>query len=338
MIELKTLLNELTELSSIGHLSSARKIIGRYLDFCQLENCGANGIIATMNKGKGKTILFDAHIDEVGMVVTDISDSGFVTVNSAGGIDLRHLPSKEVIIHGKKDVLGIFASTPPHLAKDDDKCPDSIDTIKIDTGLGERAKEVISKGDFVTYKNTFLTLLDNKVCAKALDNRAGCAVLILLANLLKEKETDNNIVFLFSDSEELGLRGARTAAFKTETDSAIVIDVSFGNAPGIDSTKCAKLGGGVMIGVSPILDRNITKTLTDIAKENNIPFKEEVMGGSTGTNADVISVSKSGVKTGLVSIPLRNMHTDCEIVDLRDIENTAKLLYNFVLAGGNENA
>ena len=333
-MELKTLLKELTDSSSIGHLRSAREIIGRYLDFCHLEKCGTNGLIASINNGSDKTLLFDAHIDEVGMVVTDISDKGFVTVSNAGGIDLRHLPAKEVIIHGKEAVTGVFVSTPPHLSKDDSKCAEDIGSIKIDTGLGEKANEIISKGDFVTYKNTFLALGEKKISAKSLDNRAGCAALILLAHLLKEKNTDCNVVFLFSDSEELGLRGARTAAYKIEADQAIVIDVSFGNAPGIDSTKCGRLGGGVMIGVSPVLDRNITKALINISKENNIPFKQEVMGSSTGTNADVISVLKSGIKTGLVSIPLRNMHTDCEIVDLKDIENIANLLFKYVLSGG----
>lgn len=337
-MELKTLLKELTDSYSIGHLDSAREIIGRYLDFCHLEKCGANGLIASINNGSDKTILFDAHIDEVGMVVTDISDKGFVTVSNAGGIDLRHLPSKEVVIHGKKEILGVFVSTPPHLSKDDSKCAQDIGSIKIDTGLGEKANEFISKGDFVTYKNTFLSLGEKRISAKSLDNRAGCALLVLLAHLLKGKDIPYNIIFLFSDSEELGLRGARTAAYKIEADQAIVIDVSFGNAPDISSTKCGRLGSGAMIGISPVLCRDITDTLLCISEKNNIPVQKEVMGSTTGTNADVISVLKSGIKTGLVSLPLRNMHTDCEIIDLCDIESTAKLLCEYVLSGGKVNA
>ena len=334
-MELKTLLKELTDSFSIGHLDGAREIIGRYLDFCKVENVGSNGLIATLDKGYDKTILFDAHIDEIGMVVTDISDSGFITVSNVGGIDLRHLPSKEVIVHGKEKVLGVFSSTPPHLLKDEEKCADSIDKIKIDTALGKKAKEIISKGDFVTFKNTFLSLSENRVSAKSLDNRAGCATLILLAHLIKDKTLPANVVFMFSDSEELGLRGARTAAYDINTDEAIVIDVSFGDAPGISPLKCGKLGGGAMIGISPILDNDIKDKFLSLADNNNIPCQKEVMSESTGTNADVISTLKSGIKTGLVSLPLRNMHTDCEVIDLRDIENTAKLLSLYVLSGGN---
>ena len=168
-MELKALLKELTNSVSIGHINDAREIIGRYLDFCQLENCGANGLVAKIDNNAKNTLLFDAHIDEVGMVVTDISHNGFVTVSNVGGIDLRQLPSKEVIIHGKQDISGVFVSTPPHLAKDNEKVPDGISKIKIDTGIGSKATDIISKGDFVTYKNTFLTLGNNRICAKSLD-------------------------------------------------------------------------------------------------------------------------------------------------------------------------
>lgn len=333
-MEIRTLLKELTDTFSIGHLDGAREIIGRYLDFCQIKNTGSNGLIATLNSGCEKTLLFDAHVDEIGMIVTDVSNDGFITVSNAGGIDLRHLPSKEVIIHGKEKITGIFSSTPPHLSKGEEKCADSIDKIKIDTGLGDKAEKIISKGDFVTFKNTFLELGANRVCAKALDNRAGCATLILLANMLKSEALPVNVAFLFSDSEELGLRGARTSAYNIDTNEAVVVDVSFGNAPSIDSQKCGKLGKGAMIGISPILSGDISNKLLILSDDKNIPCQKEVMAEATGTNADVISLLKSGIKTGLVSLPLRNMHTDCEIIDLRDIENTATLLYHYVLGGG----
>ena len=146
------------------------------------------------------------------------------------------------------------------------------------------------------------------------------------------------MVMLFSDSEELGLRDARTAVFGIEADEAVSIDVSFGDAPDVPAEKCGKLGEGVMIGISPVLSRNVTRTLEDIAEKENSPFQREVMGSTTGTNADVISVSKDGINCGLVSIPLRNMHTDCEVIDLRDIEATVTLLENYILKGGCLNA
>ncbi len=333
-MKLECILKELTDCVSIGHIDDAREIIGRYLAFCsEVKNCGSNGIIASLNANKEKTVLLEAHIDEIGMTVTHISDTGFVTVSNAGGIDLRQLTSKEVIIHGKKDVQGFFISTPPHLSKDDKKFSD-IKELKIDTGLGNKAKDIIEVGDLVTYKNEFIKLGSKRICAKALDNRAGCAMLIYLAERLSKKELPVNVIFLFSDGEELGLRGARTAVYPLEANEAIVIDVSFGNAPDVPSDKCGKLGDGTMIGISPILCKEISNKLISLCNDNNLPYQSEVMGSTTGTNADVITVSKSGVKTGLVSIPLRNMHTDCEIIDLTDIENTALLLESYILSGG----
>ena len=334
-MNLKSLLKELTDTVGIGHLNAIRETVKGYLSpYAAVEETGSLGLIGKIDLGKEKTILLDAHIDEVGMVVTNVSENGFLTVNNCGGIDLRTLPAREVTVHGKEDISGIFISTPPHLSKENEKFKD-INKILIDVGE-ENAKKV-SAGDFVTHKNNFVCLGDTRISAKALDNRAGCAVLLALAEKLSGKVLPCNIIFLFSDGEELGLRGARTSVYAHSPSEAIVIDVSFGNAPDVPSSKCGKLGKGSMIGISPVLDRNITRTLENIAKEENLPYQSEVMGSSTGTNADVITVSKSGIKTGLVSIPLRNMHTDCEIVDIKDVETTVSLLEKYIMEGGINN-
>lgn len=337
-METKNLLRELSQSIGIGHIDSARETLGHILSpYTKLKNCGSLGLIAEINSGKEKTILLDAHIDEVGFVVTNVDSEGFVSVSACGGIDLRQLPTREVLIHAKRCVPGVFVSTPPHLSKGEEKFSD-IEKIKIDTALGDEARKIISVGDFVTYKGDFLSLSDTRVCSKSLDNRAGCTVLALLAQRLYGKDLPVNVTMLFSDSEELGLRGARTAAFGIEADEAVCIDVSFGDAPDVPQNKCAKLSSGAMIGVSPILDRGITRALENISESQNIPSTREVMGSTTGTNADVLSVSKNGIKCGLLSIPLRNMHTDCEIIDINDIEATVSLLEKFILMGGSKNA
>lgn len=336
-MDIKELLKELTLSFSIGHIDGAREILGRIVSpYAETEKIGNQGLIATIKGKSDKTLLIDAHIDEVGFIVTNVSENGFLTVSSCGGIDLRHLPAKQVVIHGKEKVKGVFISTPPHLSKENEKYCD-LGKIKIDTGLSEKAKDIISVGDFVTFDGEFFTLLNNRVASKSLDNRAGCAALALLAERLYGKKIPVNVVLLFSDSEELGLRGARTAAFKINADKAIVVDVSFGDAPDVKVQDSSPLSSGTMIGSSPILSRNITRTLEEIAKEKGIQFTNEVMGSATGTNADVISITKEGIECGLLSIPLRNMHTDCEIVDIRDIEATVDLLENFILSGGSFN-
>ena len=333
-MDIKEVLFSLCDNAAIGNVDSASKIAKNMLSkYCDTVSVGGLGFYGKFNADSDKTVLIEAHIDEVGMIVTHIDDNGFLTVANCGGIDVKTLPSLSVIIHGKREVKGVFCSTPMHLA-DKEQSFNDISEIKIDTGLKEKAKEFISIGDFVTYDTKAVSLLGSRVTAKSLDDRAGCTVLLKLAEMLYDKKPDINVVLLFSDAEELGMRGARTAVFDMDIDEAVAIDVSFALAPDLPSHKCGILSKGVMIGVSPILSSAIYKKLINLAKENDIEYQTEVMGGATGTDADVISVSKAGIPCGLVSIPLRNMHSSVEVVDIKDIESTAQLLYKYIACGG----
>ncbi len=333
-MDIKETLFELSDAVSLGNITEASdkayQILSKYAETTQN---GVN-VVGKIKGNSDYTLMLEAHIDEVGFVVTDIDDNGFLTVKNCGGIDLRALPSRVVTVHGKEKVTGVFCATPPHLGGP--KEYDDIAALKIDTLLGEKAKDVISIGDFVTFSSKAASLQGGRVTGKSFDNRAGVVCLLTLAERLQNRELPCNIVFAFTDAEELGNRGAKTAVFNISPDEAIVLDVSFADAPDVPSNDCGKLGGGAMIGMSPILDKNIFKKLVAVAKENNLNYQTEVMGGRTGTNGDVVSVSKSGVKTGLVSIPLRNMHSDVEIIDIKDIENVCDLLECYILKGGNK--
>lgn len=332
-MELKETLMLLSNAVGIGNINTAAKIA--FDELSKYANTTQNGlnIVGKLKVESNYTLLLEAHIDEVGFIVTDIDDNGFLTVKNCGGIDLRALPSRVVTIHGKRDITGVFCSTPPHLAKGDVKY-DDISVIKIDTLLGKGARDVISVGDYVTFKMKSCELLNGCVTGKSLDNRAGVACVLELAKRLSGKKLPFNVVFALTDAEELGHRGAKTAAFSIDADEALVIDVSFADGPDIASKDCGKLGCGGMICISPILNKEISNELILIAKENNIPYQLEVTGSTTGTNGDVISISKSGVKTALVSIPLRNMHTDVEVVSIDDLTNTCDLLEQYILKGG----
>ena len=332
-MNIKETLFKLSNAVGLGNITEASdiafEILSKYADTTQKG-------INVMGKIKGEsnyTLMLEAHIDEVGFVVTDVDANGFLTVKNCGGIDLRSLPARVVTIHGKQKITGVFCATPPHLGGP--KEYDDISVLKIDTLLGDKAKELISVGDFVTFNQTSAALQGSRVTGKSLDNRASVACLLALAERLSGKKLPFNVAFAFTDAEELGNRGAKTAAFDISPDEAIVLDVSFADAPDVPSNDCGKLSCGAMIGMSPILDKNIWKKLIAVAEENNLSYQTEVMGRSTGTNSDVISINKSGVKTGLVSIPLRNMHTDVEIIDIKDIENVCNLLENYILKGGN---
>ena len=331
-MNIKETLFKLSDSVSIGNITQAANVACEELSKYAKTKQNGNNIIGVMKGKTDHTLMLEAHIDEVGFVVTDVDDNGFLTVKNCGGIDLRMLPSKTVLIHGKQTVTGVFCATPPHLGGV--KEYDDISALEIDTLLGSDAKEIISVGDFVTFNINATEMYGTTVTGKSFDNRAGVACLLALAERLRGVELPFNVVIAFTDAEELGHRGAKTVAFDVSPDEAIVLDVSFADAPDVDSHDCGILSGGAMIGVSPTLDKQISKTLIKLAEESDMPYQTEVMNGRTGTNGDTISISKSGVKTGLISIPLRNMHTDVEIVDIKDIENVCDLLYAYVTKGG----
>lgn len=287
------------------------------------------------NPASAKHILLDAHLDQIGLVVTSIDEAGFLKTASCGGVDSRALIGNAVTVCGKKPLTGIVCCTPPHLSKGgEDKVP-PVEELYIDVGLsGEQARQMVAPGDRVLFAQQPRPLLGDKVTAPALDNRAGVACLIRCAQLLAQEELPCRVTILCSAQEETGCAGALTGSFALEPDEAVIVDVSFGTQPGVALEKSGRLGEGPMIGIAASLSKPVCDRLIQLAKENDIPYQLEVMGGSTGTNADVIGVSRKGVRCGIASIPLRNMHTPVEVIDLRDVEQTARLLACYVRKGG----
>jgi endoglucanase len=272
------------------------------------------------------TLVLDAHIDQIGMIVTHITDEGFIKVGNIGGIDRRLLPAQPVVIHGRRDINGVVCSVPPHLLSGDSEVM-SWDDVSIDAGMTKaELEEIISQGDSITFDVKCRKLSGERITAGALDDRCGAAAILRTLELLKGRKTAFNVTVNFSAQEEIGERGAKIGAFRIDPDYAIAVDVSFAYAIGEDEQKCGKLGEGAMIGISPCLDRDMSNALIKAAKKASLPYQREVMSGLTSTNADRYSVSREGAKVCTVSIPLRNMHTPAEVIDLRDVEYTAQLL------------
>lgn len=327
------ILEKLSNAVGIGHLGDASAAAKEELQkYAEVRPFGSIGLIGYIDRKKDKTIMLEAHIDEVGFIVTHVFENGFLRVSNVGGNDGRILPATPVIVHGRNDIPAVFASNPPHLSGENEV--KTADEALLDTGLGEKVKDIVSPGDYVTYDKKFHALSGNRVCGKSLDDRAAVACLIEVASRVYDKDLSVNLVLCLSEQEELGTRGAKTAAFSIDCDEAIAVDVSFGNSPDVSPTKCGKLGGGAMIGISPVLNRKVTDRILKLAEENNVRHQYEVMGGTTGTDADVITVSKDGIPCGLVSIPLRNMHTPAEVIDLSDLETVCDILEAYVLSGG----
>lgn len=335
-MDIKKIITALTDGEGVSGneqtLSEAEKLLSAYANVYR-DSLGS--VIGSM--GEGKThIMLDAHLDRIGLIVTAIDDSGFLRVDKCGGCDARVLSAATVTVWGKKPIFGVITSTPPHLSKGEDssKAP-SFDEIYVDTGMdGQSLKKIVSVGDRITIDAPVVSLTDNIITGSALDDRIGVAALLRVADILNEQKPAVKVTFIFSAQEETTEAGAKTGAFAISPDEAIAVDVSFGNAPGISDSQCGKLGEGGMICISPSLSNDITNSLMSIADKKGIKHQTEVCPSSTGTNADVISVSKSGIKTGLVSIPLRNMHTQAELADINDVESVAQIIASYIIEKG----
>lgn len=298
-----------------------------------------DSVICEIGEGDGGFML-DAHIDRVGLIVTHITEEGFLRVAACGGIDNRTLGAQQVTVHGKEDIKGVIISTPPHLQSgSDERKAMKADEALVDTGLGKAELEkTVSLGDRITVDSDFTELLGDRVSAPALDDRSGVAAILYALEILKANSYGGKITVCFSTREEVDEGGAKVAAFCSKARELIAVDVSFAKTPDSKAEDCGVMGKGPMIGVSSTLDYVASKKLQSVAAENNIPYQLEIMAGRTGTNADSMTVSAGGMISSLISIPLKYMHTGVEIVSISDVENVGYLIAKYILAGGRDNA
>ncbi|MGN0579855.1 MAG: M42 family metallopeptidase [Ruminococcus sp.] len=308
---------------------TALSMLRKYCTDAEIKNGNVIGYVGGRDENK-KTVLLDAHLDQIGFVVTHIEENGFVKFSNLGGIDRRLLPAQQVVIRGKQNIRGVIGSVPPHLSNGESSVP-TYDNLAIDTGMtAEELSKYVSPGDAITFDNKCHRLLGSRITGQSFDDRCGIAAILYALDLLRNSEPDCNLAVLFSTQEELGERGAAIGGFEINPDIAIAVDVSFGYVTGENELKCGKLGKGPMIGISPSLSREISDKLTDTAEKNGIPYQIEVMNGLTSTNADRFSVCRGGAKACTVSIPLRYMHTPVEVIDIRDVEFSGRLLAAYI--------
>lgn len=328
-------LKELSEAEGVSGAEDAAartalEYLKKYTADCFIKN---GNVIANFGSRSNEAlhVLIDAHIDQVGLIVTYVGEDGFLNVGNVGGIDRRLLPGQHVIIHGRKDVTGTICSVPPHLSGGKKGEVPQIDKFTIDTGLSQqKASEIIAPGDRISFDIKYREMLGGRVTCKALDDRSGAASIIYALELLKNEKIKCSYTVLFSTQEELGERGAKIAAYDIDPDIALAVDVSFGYTDGESEYECGKLGKGPMIGISPSLSGEISRSLISIAEKCGIPYQTEVMNGLTSTNADQFSVNRCGCKVCTVSIPLRYMHTPVEVIDIQDVKNTGKLIAEYI--------
>lgn len=309
---------------------AAKKLLTPYCDRVSFDRCGSVLGWKSCGKPNAKTVLLDAHIDQIGFMVTDVLEGGFLRFTQVGGIDPRMLLGAEVTILTEQPRYGIIACMPPHLlsAGEQDKAV-PIHEMLIDTGLLD-AKPVIPIGTPVVFAQPPYALTEGQLTGKCLDDRAGFVAIVQAMRQLKDVDLDVDIVACGSVHEETDSLGALTAAFHVQPDYGIAVDVSHAKTPDSGSDDAFEFGGGVLIGMGPNLHRGLTNQMIKVARAEEIPYQLEVMEGNTGTNAWEMQVVRNGIAMGLLSIPLKYMHTPIETIQLSDVEAVSDLLTAFL--------
>ena len=278
------------------------------------------GNLVARKKGSGKKVMFAAHADEIGVVVTYIDEKGFLRFANVGGLLTSDLVGR--CVRFENGIVGTIGTEEDNEKRKRDK-------MYIDIGADSRevAEKCVSIGDMGVFVGGFYEQ-NGKVMAKALDNRAGCYVLI---EALKEVKSENDLYFVFTTQEEGGLRGARTAAYSIAPDYAISVDIAdSGDMPNARKTPIS-LGKGAGIKVmdySVITNHEVREKMINFAEENNVSYQLEIMTEG-GTDAGVIQFARGGVKTGGISIPTRYFHTPAEVVSIDDLNSCKKLCVLF---------
>lgn len=321
------MLEIIKELTYLQGVSGREEKVREYILNKISDKCSASvdplGNIICFKKGKkepSKKVMLDAHMDEVGFIITSVDDNGFLRFSTVGGIDTAVLLSRRVKL---QNIVGVIGSKPVHLCSDSDKKQlPKVDDLYIDIGADSEsdALKYVNIGDTAVFENEFLNFGDN-IAAKALDDRIGCAILI---NLL-ENYDEYDFTAVFSVQEEVGLRGAKTATYTVNPDVAIVLEAT--TAQDIKDTpkekQVCKLGNGTAVSFmdkSTIYD----KAYFDAALNSGVPCqpKAAVAGGN---NSGAIHLTRSGVRTIALSVPCRYIHSACSLCNKNDIENTLKL-------------
>ncbi len=285
------------------------------------------GNLICHKKGHGKKVMISAHMDEVGLIITEITDNGFLRFSTLGGIETAVLCSKKVLI-GENSVPGIVSAKAIHLQKSDEvTTPLKLKDLCIDIGAKDKesAEKLVNMGDFAVFDGEYTPFGENLVKSKALDDRVGCAIML---ELIKENY-ESDMYFVFTVQEELGLRGAQVAAYNIKPDIALVIEGTtcsdvYGSKP---HNQVTNLGGGAVLTAmdrAAISDKSYYDFIMKTAKENCIPLqiKRTSMGG---TDAGAIQRSGAGVKTAVIAVPCRYIHSPVSVMNLSDAESVYKL-------------
>lgn len=312
-----------------------REHMKRHADTIETDLHG--NVIVGINTKASRRVMLAGHCDQIGFMVKHISKEGFVYVGALGGIDAGVLHGAHVTIHGSSGAVdGVFGRKPIHMQTGEERDRMKLDLEKmwIDIGASSQkeAEKKIQIGDPVTFKLGVTELGKELVCSPGLDDKVGLFIAMEALKLCAKSKLDVALYAVSTVQEEVGLRGAKTAAYAIDPEVGIAIDVTFASDnPGNENSKAVpcKLGGGPCISRGPNINPVVEKMLLASAKKAKIPVQAAPSAKLLGNDANSIQVSKRGVATGSIGIPNRYMHTQSEICHYKDLENSAKLLAQF---------
>lgn len=331
------LLKRLSEAHGVpGNEDEVREIISEELSpYCDVQVDKMGNLICKKGDGKRKVMLA-AHMDEIGLMVKQVDEDGFLRFATLGGFFDQTLLNQRVIVHTSKGRLhGVIGSKPPHILKEEErKKVIKYKDMFIDIGArGEKdaTKLGVRIGDHITFDRSFKSLGGDFVTGKGFDDRLGCAVMVEVVKGIELKK-DLTLYAVGTVQEEVGLKGARTAAYRLEPDLAIVPEVTVAtDFPGAKEEARTVIGKGPAITIADASGRglithpSVKELLISTAEKNKIPYQLEVSEGGT-TDATAIHLTKEGVHSGVVSIPTRYLHSPVEVANMRDIRNAVKLI------------
>lgn len=303
------------------------------------------GSLIAIKRGQGDEprprILIAAHMDEIGLMVSDViehNEQGFLRVTNLGGVDIRQLYAQLVTVHGKKSYSGIMGCLPPPMLPEDRRNkPYGYEDLVVDLGIPfTEAKENISIGNAVSFRQPLRKLMGKRIVGKSLDNRASVAAVTVCLEYLNGRFHNWDVVAVATAQEETRLLGAFTATFSQHPDAAIAIDVTFGKGPGANGEGTFELGSGPVIEIGPNVHPRMYEDLKDTADKLEMKYNIGFHSRASGTDAFGVQVARDGIPTGLLSIPLRYMHTMVESIDMKDVTRSGKLMGEFIANLGSD--
>ncbi len=311
-----------------------RELYGNAFDEIRCDAVGSYLLIKYSKKENAPKIFIDAHIDEVGFLVSGIEEGGFLHLANAGGIDRAVLEGADISVYAKDGACrGVIIAAPPHLKESSDEKLPELDDLLLDMGRGYTREELEARFPIGTpcgFSPAYRLLGESRVSGKGFDDKACAAIAIEAVKELAPEELAGDVYISLSAREETArLGGACANCIHVMPDYAMVIDVNLGDAPDISKRETVRLGGGASISFSAATDRELTRMTAELCKREGIPFTPCACPSSTGTNATSLNLVKTGIPVVDIGLPLRNMHTQNEVIDLGDALSLLELVKAF---------